>query len=125
MTDTFETPVLPSGLLDFSARRVDDVPESPGHYRLRSSGQCVLYVGYAGDEGLREQLGAILASNALSGIGSFEFESADSAAAARQRAAEEVRTLKPLYNEGYGRFRNSETHLPKRAHSVRRAARNP
>jgi len=100
-------------------------PATPGHYRLLASGQSVMLVGHAGEEGLREAIRRDFENSPVAGVALLEYSqtaTADSAAAA---AEDEIARLKPLYNEGYGRFRNSELSLPKKGHRIREAMKNP
>ena len=101
------------------------MPGGPAVYRLRSSGQSVVYVGHVGEEGLREEIREIWAGHALTGIATVEYELADSAEEAAAAASEEIDALRPLYNEGYGRFRNSDVNIPKQGHRIRKAMDNP
>ncbi len=110
---------IEEGALDF-----DRMPEEPAIYRLRSSGQRIMYVGHAGDEGLREALTTLLTGQSMTGVRFVEYEvmTADAAQAA---AEAEIDVLKPLYNTGFGRFRNSDVRLPKQARRIRTAMDNP
>ncbi|HJO03459.1 MAG TPA: hypothetical protein QGG47_05765 [Acidobacteriota bacterium] len=116
---------LDSGLLELSPGVIDELPETPAVFRLRSSGQRVMYVGHAGDEGLREAVRELCGAAPVAGISRLEYSLSDGAAAAEAAAEEEIRRYKPLYNEGFGRFRNAELSLPKRGHRIRRAMHNP
>ena len=59
------------------------------------------------------------------GVALLEYSQTDTSASAAAAAEDEVARLKPLYNEGYGRFRNSELILPKKGHRIRKAMKNP
>lgn len=125
MRDDRVKPVLDSGMILLSSATIDDLPDRPAVYRLRSSGQNVVYVGHAGDEGLRDAVREVWATHAMTGVATVEYEEADSAEAAASAAAEEIDALRPLYNEGYGRFRNSDVNIPKQGHRIRKAMSNP
>lgn len=117
--------VLGSGLVKLSPDRVDALPEDPAHFRLRSPGQRVMYVGAAGEEGLREAVRSLVTGQPVAGLATVEYEVAPSAEAARAAAAADIVLLKPLYNEGFGRYRHSDSHLPKKGRRVRTAMHNP
>ena len=125
MNDTRAEARLDSGIIKLDAPAIDALPESPGHYRLLSSGQSVMLVGHAGEEGLREAVRAAYDRSPVAGVALLEYSQTDSSASAAAAAEDEVDRLKPLYNEGYGRFRNSELILPKKGHRIRKAMKNP
>ena len=114
-----------SGLLSYSADTIDSLPETPAVFRLRSSGQSIIYIGYAGEEGLRDRLSELRRETIIGGISELEFETMDSAEAAAASAAEQIAIFKPLYNEGYGRYRHEQTLHPRGGHCIRRAIKNP
>ncbi len=125
MSDSRIEPPLGSGLLPLDSTTLEKVPESPGVFRLRSSGQRVMFVGAAGDEGLREAVRQMFDRSPIAGLAVVEFAATDDAAAAEGAAQQDIERLKPLYNEGFGRFRNSELSLPKKGHRIRKAMHNP
>ena len=125
MTDTPAGSVLGSGLVKLSPERIDALPEGSAHFRLRSSGQRVMYVGAAAEEGLREAVRSLVAGQPVAGLATLEYDVALSAEAARDAAAADIALLKPLYNEGFGRYRHSDSHLPKKGRRVRTAMHNP
>ncbi len=116
---------LDSGLLELTPGVIDGLPETAAVFRLRSSGQRVMYVGHAGEQGLREAVREVCGAAPVAGISRLEYSLADGAAAAEAAAEDEIRRYKPLYNEGFGRVRNSELRLPKRGHRIRKAMSNP
>ena len=116
---------LDSGLLELTPSVIDGLPETPAVFRLRSSGQRVMYIGHAGEQGLREAVRELCGAAPVAGISRLEYSLADGAAAAETAAEDEIRRYKPLYNEGFGRFRNSELSLPKKGHRIRKAMHNP
>ena len=124
MSEASSEAVLESGVLLLSDELVETLPEEPAHYRLRSSGQRVMYVGHAGEEGLRRAVRDVCRSQAMAGISSLEYSLTTSAEAA-EAANQEIQGLKPLYNEGFGRFRNADMSLPKKGHRIRKAMHNP
>lgn len=125
MSDTQAIARLDSGMIDLDDAAIDDLPESPGYYRLLSSGQSVMLVGHAGDEGLREAVRGAYEKSPVAGVVLLEYSQTDTSDLAAAAAEDEVARLKPLYNEGYGRFRNSELSLPKKGHRIRKAMQNP
>ena len=125
MSDTRAEPRLDSGIIKLDGAAIDGLPELPGHYRLLSSGQSVMFVGHAGDEGLREAIRGAYEKSPVAGVVLLEYSQTDTSASAADAAENEVLRLKPLYNEGYGRFRNSELSLPKKGHRIRKAMQNP
>lgn len=116
---------LDSGLLELTPGVIDGLPDTPAVFRLRSSGQRVMYVGHAGAQGLREAVRELCGAAPVAGISRLEYSLADGASAAEASAEEEIRRYKPLYNEGFGRFRNSELTLPKNGHRIRKSMHNP
>ena len=58
-------------------------------------------------------------------VSNLEFKSSESAEAAAAEAVEMIAALKPVYNEGFSRFRNREVTLPRRAHAIRKPVKNP
>lgn len=116
---------LDSGMLQLEDATIENLPESPAHYRLLSSGQSVMVVGHAGEEGLRAAIRRAYSAAPVAGVALIEYSQADSPESAAAAAEQEVSKLKPLYNEGYGRFRNSEISLPKKGHRIRKAMNNP
>ena len=62
----------------------------------------------AGEEGLRAAVREVLRAHAVAGITTIEYSLAENPEAAREAVAEDVRTLKPLYNEGLGRYRTTD-----------------
>ncbi len=117
--------VLGSGLIELTRQAIERLPDDAGHYRLRSSGQRVMFVGHAGDLGLRETLRQVSQSHIVAGIATLEYVIADTSESAAEEAEREIRELKPLYNMGFGRYRNSDLRLPKKGHSIRKAMQNP
>ena len=117
--------VLESGLLELTPDLVEALPEGPAVFRLRSPAQRVMFVGHAGEDGLRAAVAVLTRTVAMAGMATLEYESADSAEEAATRAETDITELKPLYNDGFGRFRNSDLHLPKKGHRIRAAMRNP
>lgn len=117
--------VLNSGLLSLSPDLIESLPEVPATYRLRAVGQRVMYVGHAGAEGLREAIRGISETQQFAGIASLEYAVASSPEAAKAAAEDRIRVEKPLYNMGFGRYRNTELSLPKTGHRIRKAIRNP
>lgn len=124
MSDVPEA-VLSSGFIEITPEAIEALPEEPGHYRIRSPGQRIMIVGHAGAEGLRSAVREIASGRPTAGYATVEYETADSPEAAALAAAHEIDVFKPLYNEGFGRYRPSETHLPKKGHRVRPAMHNP
>ena len=116
---------LESGLLELTPGVIDGLPETSAVFRLRSSGQRVMYVGYAGDQGLREVVRELVGGGPIAGISRLEYSLADGVNAAEAAAEDEIRRYKPLYNEGFGRLRNSEATLPRKGHRIRKAMPNP
>lgn len=114
-----------SGIRSFEPARLEELPESPGVYRIYSYGQKAIYVGHAGDEGLREALWELYESGALGGAAYFDFAVCDDEETADSRAADEIESLKPIYNIGFGRLRNDELTVPKQGHGVRREGLDP
>lgn len=125
MSDTQAKARLDSGMIDLDGAAIDDLPESPGYYRLLSSGQSIMFVGHAGDEGLREAVRGVYGKSPIAGVVLLEYSQTDTPDSAAAAAEDEIARLKPLYNEGYGRFRNSELSLPKKGHRIREAMKNP
>ena len=125
MSDASAESKLDSGLIGLDEASIERLPESPAYYRLLSSGQRVMVVGYAGAEGLRETVRRAYARPPAAGFALIEYSQTDTAEAAAAGAEDETTRLKPLYNEGYGRFRNSEISLPKKGHRIRKAMQNP
>ena len=125
MSDMYAEARLDSGIIELDSASVDRLPESPGYYRLLSSGQSVMLIGYAGDEGLRAAIRAAWQQSPVAGVSLLEYSGTDTSEAAVAAAEGEISRLKPLYNEGYGRFRNSEISLPKKGHRIRKAMQNP
>lgn len=125
MSEHSKSGVLGSGLIALTPEAIERLPEDAGHYRLRSSGQRIMFIGHAGDLGLRETLRQVGQSHVVAGIATLEYSTADSSEAAAEAAEREIRELKPLYNMGFGRYRNSDTSLPKTGHSIRKAMQNP
>ncbi|MFQ5743347.1 MAG: hypothetical protein ACE5HV_07135 [Acidobacteriota bacterium] len=118
-------PAADSGLIELTADRIEKVPEGPGVFMMVSPGQKVIYVGHAGDSGLRESLWRVFEQEALPAASYFRYQSTADAATAEALASERIEALKPPHNIGYGRFRNGEVSVPKQARSVRQAAPNP
>jgi len=125
VSDTPAESRLDSGIIKLDGPAIDGLPESPGYYRLLSSGQSVMLVGHAGDEGLRAAVRRAYTHAPAAGVVLLEYSQTDTSASAAAAAEDEVARLKPLYNEGYGRFRNSELILPKKGHRIRKAMKNP
>jgi len=125
VSDTRAESRLDSGVIKLDGPTIDGLPESPGYYRLLSSGQTVMLVGHAGDEGLREAIRNAYQRSPVAGVALIEYSQTSTSDAAAAAAQDEVSRLKPLYNEGYGRFRNSEISLPKKGHRIRKAMQNP
>lgn len=82
-------------------------------------------VGHAGEAGLRDTIREAWNHAPVAGITLIEYSETASAEDAKAAAQAELSILKPLYNEGYGRFRNSEISLPKKGHRIRKAMKNP
>lgn len=118
-------PALESGLIALKPASIGKLPESPGYFRLRSSGQRIMYVGHAGDEGLRQTVGEAAASAPVAGVSYVEYSSTTDAGGAEAAAQADIDRLKPLYNLGYGRYRNAELSLPKKGRRIRKAIHNP
>ncbi len=116
---------LDSGILELTPGVIDGLPETPAVFRLRSSGQRVMYIGHAGDQGLRDVVRELCGAAPVVGISRLEYSLIDEASAAEAAAEDEIRRYKPLYNEGFGRYRNSELSLPKKGHRIRKAMHNP
>lgn len=125
MTRFRSTPFLSSGLIELTADSVDSLPSIPAWFRLRAPGQRVVYVGWAGEPGLRETVRAFQSSRPVAGIATVEYSPADSPEAARQMANADIRNLRPVYNEGFGRYRNADPMIPTSGRSTRRAMHNP
>lgn len=125
MSDRQAKARLDSGMIDLDGAAIDDLPESPGYYRLLSSGQSVMFVGHAGEEGLREAVRGVYGNSPIAGVVLLEYSQTDTPDSAAAGAEDEIARLKPLYNEGYGRFRNFELSLPKKGHRIREAMKNP
>lgn len=117
--------VLQSGLLDLTPATIERLPDRPGHFRLRSSGQRVMLVGHAGEEGLREAIRGLWRSRAVAGFAAVDYEIKETPDAAAVAAEADVRTLRPLYNEGLPRYRNPEATLPTTGRPTRRAMVHP
>lgn len=109
-----------SPILDFEPEHIESVPDVPGVFRILSFGQKIIYVGHAGNEGLREALWELYEDNVIGGAAEFVWTGCESAEAAEELAGEEIRRLKPIYNIGFDRFRNEEVSVPKQGRSVRR-----
>lgn len=124
MSDVPEA-VLSSGFIEITPEAVEALPEGPGHYRIRSPGQRIMFVGHSGSEGLRTAVREIVSGSPIAGYATVEYEVADSDERAARAAEADIGAFKPLYNEGFGRYRPSETHLPKKGHRVRPAMHNP
>ncbi len=116
---------LDSGILELTPGIIEGLPETSAVFRLRSSGQRVMYIGHAGDQGLRDAVRELCGAAPVAGISRLEYSLIEGASAAEAAADEEIRRYKPLYNEGFGRFRNSEIGLPKKGHRIRKAMHNP
>ena len=125
MSEATTTAALPSGLLDLNYDLIDRLPKQAAHYRLRASGQRVMYVGHAGAEGLSAAVRTVLRNPLVAGITLLEYELLDDEAAAEEAANCDIKGLKPLYNEGFSRFRNTDVSLPKAGHRIRKAIQNP
>lgn len=109
-----------SKILDLEPEHIESVPDGPGVFRILSFGQKVIYIGHAGDEGLREALWSFYEDNVLGGAAEFTWVACESAAEAEELARQEIRRVKPIYNIGFDRFRNDEVALPRQGRSVRR-----
>ncbi len=116
---------LASGMVPLDRDAIERLPETSAHYRLLSSGQRVMSVGHAGETGLREVIRDAWTNAPVAGVTLIEYSETATAEEARVAAEAELSILKPLYNEGYGRFRNSEISLPKKGHRIREAMKNP
>lgn len=114
-----------SGFRSFEPRRIEELPESPGVYWIYSYGQKPIYVGHAGEEGLREVLWGLYESSALGGAAYYDVLVCDDEEGAASRAAEEIDELKPIYNIGFGRLRSDELTVPKQGHGIRREGLDP
>lgn len=125
MSESRPAAVLGSGFIEITPESLEELPEEPGHFRLRSPGQKVTYAGHAGDEGLREVVRETVEGQPIAGFATVEYETTESAEEAASAAETDIDVYKPLYNEGFGRFRNSDVDLPKQGHRVRAAMRNP
>ena len=120
-----QTSAPESGLIELTPEHVEELPDGPGVFQLVSPGQKVIYVGHGGEKGVRESLWEIIEEQAITGVGFFRYQIAADPAAAEELAARYVEELKPTYNLGYGRFRNSEVTRSRQGRTVRRAAPNP
>lgn len=116
---------LSSGLVELTAAAVETLPAGPALFRLRAPGQRVVYIGWAGERGLREAVRSFQIARPVAGISTVEYSPAESPEAARQMAEADICNLKPLYNEGFGRYRNAETEIPTSGRRTRRAMHNP
>ncbi len=125
MTAESHDSVLSSGLVELSPETLDELPETPGFFRLRSPGQRVMFVGHAGDEGLRTAVRRAVTGQPIAGFATVEYEACADGEAAHSAADADIDAIRPLYNDGFGRYRNSETPLPKKGHRVRAAMQNP
>jgi len=125
LTSTARDAVLGSGFVELSPDSLKDLPVEPAWFRLRSPGQNVTYVGHAGAEGLRAAVRAMVSGQPVAGFATVEYELCEDGEAARSAAEADIDALKPLYNDGYGRYRNSDIQLPKKGHRVRPAMQNP
>lgn len=117
--------VLNSGLIDLTPEMVETLPEEPALYRLLASSQRIMYIGYAGEEGLRNAVRKDIQRRMAAGIVLLEYEPKKTPEAAEAAARESIKALKPLYNEGFGRYRNNDVSLPKAGHRIRKAMQNP
>lgn len=117
--------VLPSGLLDLSPSTIERLPDRPGHFRMRTSGQRVMLAGHAGQEGLRETIRELWRARAVAGLATVDYEVNETPEAAESAAAEDVRMLRPLYNDGLPRYRNPDGTLPTTGRPTRRAMYHP
>lgn len=115
--------VLASGFVELAPDNLDELPDGPAWFRLRSPGQRVVYVGHGAH--LRSAVRAVVAGQPVAGFATVEYQPCDDEAAARAAAEADIDELKPLYNDGFGRYRNSDTQIPKKGHRVRPAMHNP
>jgi hypothetical protein len=125
LSESAHDAVLDSGFVNFGPDQIDGLPESAAHFRLRSSGQRVMMVGVAGEQGLQTAVRDVLRAHAVAGVATVEYCLAESPEAAREAADRDIRVLKPLYNEGLGRYRTTDPILPTKGRYTRRAMRNP
>ena len=125
MSDRARDEALESGMVDLGPGTIERLPESPGHYRLRTSGQRVMIVGHAGEEGLRSAVRSIWRTRAVAGVSTIDYAVDETADEAAEAAARDIRELRPLYNEGLGRYRNPDRTLPTTGRTTRRAMHHP
>lgn len=114
-----------SGILEFLPHRLEEVPEGPGVYLLLSAGQKVIYVGEAGEGGLRDTLWELYEEQVFSGASAFRYLTTADREAAAQLAQELIQRHKPTYTIGFHRVRPEDISLPKQGHKIRRAVPNP
>jgi len=114
-----------SGLIDFIPENIDRLPEEPGVFLIVSPGQKVIYVGYAGEGGLRNSLWEFFEDRAIPAAAFFRYRTARDVSIAEVLAGDYINAMKPPYNVGYGRYRPFETSLTKGKREIRQAAVNP
>lgn len=114
-----------SGLIDFIPDNIDKLPDEPGVFLVVSPGQKVIYVGHAGDVGLRNSLWKFFEERAIPAAAFFRYRTARDGSIAEVLAGDYINAMKPPYNVGYGRYRSSETELTRGRRKTRQAAVNP
>lgn len=115
-----ESNVSRAEILEFVPEQIERIPESPGVFRILSAGQKVIFIGTADDGGLRDTLWELYEDRAIGGASEFTFTPCDSPEEAADLAREAIRDERPIYNIGFGRFRNDQIETPKQGGSVRR-----
>jgi len=125
LTEPARDRALASGTIDLDPGTIDLLPDSPGHYRLRTSGQRVILAGHAGEEGLRSAVRSLWRTRAVAGVSTIDYAVEETAEAAAEAAARDIAELRPLYNEGLNRYRNPDRTLPTTGRRTRRAMHHP
>jgi hypothetical protein len=116
---------LSSGLVPFDLDHIEDLADGPAVFRLRASGQRVVYVGHADRSGLAAELSRLHRSGVFHAIERFEYDPIDDPEEAAQEARRQIDALRPLYNTGFSRFRNTFSEPPRRGPKLRPASPNP
>jgi excinuclease UvrABC nuclease subunit len=114
-----------SGLIALVPDNIDKLPEEPGVFLIVAPGQKVIYIGHAGDEGLRSSLWSFFEEHAIPAAAFFRYRTARDGSIAEVLAGDYINAMKPPYNVGYGRYRSSETSLTRGKRKIRQAAVNP